>query len=324
MMSGYKLTMRAALISLLPFLLAILACQSGQSTYTIGVISQTSALADVLDGFKEGMFDLGYVEQQDVVYIYNGPTDFEELATESQRLLEQSVDLILALGTPAAIEAKRAVQGMDVPVIFAPVYDPVKSGLVQELRQPGGNVTGVRSGGRIAKILELHLEIAPDTSRIFVPHNPADNASVQSLAELRRESSALGIDLVVVEVATDTELSTAFREMPLDVDSIFLLTSGFLIRNSDRFMEAAIANMLPISSASSGTQSGLLLAYQSDQNEIGRQVSLMANKILLGTSPADLPVESSKPKLGVNLLTAKAINIQIPDFVLQLAEVVVR
>lgn len=316
--------MRTKLIFLLPFLLAILACQPGQPTYTIGVISQTSALTDVFDGFKEGMSDLGYAEQEDVVYIYDGPTDFKDLAAESQHLLEQSVDLILALGTPAAIEAKRAVQGTDVPVIFAPVYNPVKSGLVREILQPGGNVTGVRSGGRIAKILELHLIIAPDTSRIFVPHNPADNASIQSLAELRNESSALGIDLVVIEVITDAGLSTALRNIPKDVDSIFLLTSGFLIRNSDRFVEAAIANMLPISSSGSGAASGLLLAYQVDQPELGRQASRMANKILLGTSPSDLPVEWSEPKLGVNLLTAKAINIQIPDLVLQLAEIVIR
>ena len=305
-------------------LLVFIGCQSGQSKTVIGVVNQTPNLAVSLEGFKAGMAELGYIEGDNLIYIYRGPTDFDSLAAESERLLDQNVDLILALGTPASIAAKAAIQGTDIPVVFGPVYDPLKSGLVDDFLSPGGNLTGIRTGGHIAKIIELHLQIVPDTKHFFVPHNPADDASVQSLSELKRVTSGLGIDLTVAEVRTVEELSSALGRPPENVDSLFLLTSGFLLRNADRYMESAIANMLPISSANSGASNGMLVSYQIDQFELGKQASRMANKILLGTSPSDLPVELHEPVLGVNLLTAKALEVRVPDLVIQLAGLVVR
>ena len=118
-------------------LLTIMACQPGRSTAVIGVLSQTPALAVSLDGFKSGMSDLGYAKEDGIVYIYNGPTAFDALAIESKRLLDQNVNMVFALGTPAAIAAKNAIQGTDVPVVFGPVYDPLQSGLVRDLINPG-------------------------------------------------------------------------------------------------------------------------------------------------------------------------------------------
>ena len=270
------------------------------------------------------MSDLGYVEGDNVDYLYSGTTDFEGLGPAIQRLIDRDVDLILALGTPAALAAQQGVEGTDVPVVFAPVYDPVKSGLVQSLVKPGGNLTGIGSGGRIAKVLEFHMAIVPDTSRIYVPHNPPDDASVQSLAELEIGAAALGIELVVVEVITPDELTAALDNVPKDVDAIFLLTSGLLIRHADEFAAAAIANGIPLSSAGSGASSGLLLGYQTDQIGVGRQASRLANKVLQGSSPSDLPVETAEAILSVNLKTGKEIGIEIPEEILQLSDLVVR
>lgn len=117
--------------------MAIIACQSSRLTVVIGVLSQTRALPASLEGLKSGMSDLGYAKEDGIVYIYNGPTAFDALAIESKRLLDQNVNLVFALGTPAAIAAKNAIQGMDVPVVFGPVYDPLESGLVRDLINPG-------------------------------------------------------------------------------------------------------------------------------------------------------------------------------------------
>lgn len=323
-MSRLKKGLPAKLVIWFALLVAVIACQPNQTTTVIGVLNQTTILEAAFDGFKAGMSDLGYGTDRQIVYIYNGPTDYGGLTAESKRLLDHKVDLILALGTPASIAAKNATQGTDVPVVFGPVYDPLKSGLVDDFINPGGNMTGIRSGGQIAKIIELHLQIVPDTKRIYVLHNPVDDASVQSLNELQRVTSELGITLSVVEVANDDELSAALSKPPTDVDSIFLLTSGFLLRNVERFVDSAITNMLPISSASSSASNGLLLSYQTDQFELGRQASRIANKILLGTPPSELPVESYEPVLGVNLLTAQALDLYVPDLVIQLAGTIVR
>ena len=100
----------------------------------------------------------------------------------------------------------------------------MKSGLVRSLLKPGGNLTGIRPGGRIAKVLDLHLNIAPDTTSIFAPHNPAVGASIQSLAEVNRDARALGINVNIAEVSTGDELTAALHDLPEDTDALFLLT----------------------------------------------------------------------------------------------------
>lgn len=308
----------------LAILLGIIACQPGQSTYSVGIISQTTLLASVIDGFKLDMSELGYVDGKNVNYLYTEPTEIDDIKAEIQRFMDQNVDLILALGTPAAREAKDAVAGTNVPVVFVPVFDPVRSGLVENLVKPGGNLTGIRTGGNIAKILEIQLAIDPYTDLIFVPHNPVDNASVQSLAELASGAADLGIELVVTEVSTDEELSAALADVPESTDFLFLLTSGFLLSRADKFVESALQNRISISSSSRGAKDGLLFGYETDRHQFGLQVSKLVNKILQGSSPADIPVETAESKLSVNLRVGAIIGVEIPQTILSLVELVVR
>ena len=172
-----------AVLSILVVLLLAACGATTPKTVTIGIVNYSAPLDDIVVGFKEGMAEAGYVEGEGVTYLYDGAvSSMDALDPAIQKLVAEQVDLILALTTPAAQKAKAATQGTNIPVVFAPSTDPVASGLVDSLTHPGGNLTGVRTGGSSAKGLSWLLAIASSTKTLFVPHNPDDSSSVVGLA----------------------------------------------------------------------------------------------------------------------------------------------
>ena len=159
--------------------LLLVACGENQKTYTIGVVNPTSGLDDTVEGFKKGMAELGYIEGKNLTYIYEGAVNsIETLDPVAQRLVEANVDLILSITTPATQAAQRATADTDIPVVFVPVTDPVGAGLVESLRQPGGNMTGITFGLQEGRRLEWLLQIVPTIKQIYIPHNPDDRSAV--------------------------------------------------------------------------------------------------------------------------------------------------
>ena len=290
---------------------------------TIGVVNITPTIDALYEGFKAGMAELGYVEGENVTYLYEGATgNLEGLQPAVQRLLEADVDLIFAITTPAALTAKQMAEGTDTPVLFAAVAFPVESGLVESLINPRVNLTGINSGGFVPKQMEWLLAIAPDTKRLFVPYNPEDSAAV--LAELEAIAAPRGIELITVEVTTADDLFSALDAVPEDVDAIFVLASGFLTAHLSKFVESAIEHKLPLTSVGEGAKAGALMSYGHNYVPVGKQASRLAVKILQGTAPADLPVEAAEFFLSVNLVTADSISLDVSDDVLEQADVIVR
>lgn len=340
---GSKCVMRFAAVSLLgrsmintttarryyfPLLIVVGSLMTGCGSlapeiFTVGVVNLSSFGDPFVDGFKAGMAELGYVEGENVNYIYPGAVGtIEGLMPAIQSLMEADLDLILSLTTPATLVAKQATAGTDIPVIFVPVFDPVKSGIVESLTQPGGNLTGIRGGGLIPKQLEWLLAVAPGTTRIFVPHNPEDHASTQALEDLRGAAANLGVELVVSEVHSEDELNEVLDAIPEGVDAWFSLPSGFLSSHISKIVETAVQHRLPLTSM--GSADGGLVSFGPDTYRMGEQASRMAAKILQGTPPADLPVETAEFFLGINLQTAQAIGLDITDDVLIQADDIIR
>jgi putative tryptophan/tyrosine transport system substrate-binding protein len=307
-------------------LLCLTACTTSKPEhYVIGIVNLSPSLDAVVEGFQAGMDELGYTVGENVSYIYDGAVlDIDALDPAVQRLMEADVDLMLALTTPAALSAKKAVEGTDVPVIFVPVTDPVGSGLVESLAHPGGSVTGIRTGGSIGKGLDWLLAAAPGISRLFVLHNPADDSSTLGLEELSGHAAALGLDLVVAPVRTADAFDAALASVPEEVDAIFVLPSGFFSARGARFAEAALAHLLPTVSVSPLHRAGLLMSYGLDYYEAGKQASRLTALVLRGAVPADLPVETAESYLGINLQTARAINLDIPDDIVGQADHIIR
>ncbi|MBI5207154.1 MAG: ABC transporter substrate-binding protein [Candidatus Firestonebacteria bacterium] len=298
--------------------------ENREKIITIGILNINTGLKAVIYGFKTGMQKYKYVEGKNINYIYNSTLNMHELDGEIKSMIEKHVDMFLTISTPIAKYAKLALENKNIPIVFASVLLPVKSGIIDSLIHPGGNITGIQVGGSTEKALEWHKTILPNSKCILVPYVPNDEASKYSLANLEKAAAKLNIKLIIKQVFTSDDLKSVLETIPKEADSIWLLNSNFLVSNIKIFTDSAIRHKIPLSSGTSQYKSGVLVSYGQDPFETGIQASRLAHNILHGVSPSDLPVETADFFLGINLKTAELIGIKIPDDILQQADGIVR
>ena len=294
--------------------------------FTIGVIHSNPGLDQVLAGFKAGMTEQGYVEGENVTYIFHGVTQNDPQATdaEARTLVDQKVDLLFTLGTIATVSAKKAVDGTKIPVVFAPVIDPVGEGILESLQHPGGNVTGVQRGSVAPKALEWLIQVAPGTRQIHLFYNPADEVSVTAMQPLPQAAAALGVEFLPTEVTSLEQAIAGIRVLPQEA-AIFYIPAPTLDANQREIYAAAAEHGVAVGTYSAyDIEKGALIGYGADWSAIGKQAARMADQILKGANPADLPVETDEPLLAINLKTAQAIGLDIPDEILEQASVIIR
>jgi putative ABC transport system substrate-binding protein len=296
-------------------------------SYTIGVLIQAPSLERVVEGFKAGLANLGYTEDTNVVYVSDGPTGtIEALSPAAEDLKSKKLDLLFTVGTPPTQVAKDVFTGTDVPILFAPVFNPVELGFVESFPNPGGQLTGIQSTNSVAKALEWLLEIVPDVKRIYVPHNPEDASGVQTLQVLTDTSKTLGVELVVSEGTTQEELDAVTRNIPDDVDAVFVLRTGSIGARISNIIQAANELGIPAACSDIGPllEAGVMVGYGPGYHEMGEQAARMADQLLKGTDPATLPVEEAETFLGISLQAAETIGLEVPDSALRQAKQVVR
>jgi putative ABC transport system substrate-binding protein len=298
-----------------------------QETYTVGVVNPSPHQEETWESFKEGMTELGYIEGENVTYLYEGATNsIDGLDSVAQGLVEADVDLILSITTPATQAAQRATAGTDIPVVFVPVTDPVGAGLVDSLRHPGGNITGVTFGSQEGRRLEWLMQVVPTIEQIYVPYNPEDRSAVLALETVSEAAEALGVELITREASTPEQIATAFENIPEEVDAIFFLPDSLVNTRVDDWLVIATKHKLPTSGPNLlAVESGHLTAYGIDLAAAARQnAARLADQILQGTKPADLPVETAEFYSAINLKTAEAIGVDISDEVLLQADIIIR
>jgi putative ABC transport system substrate-binding protein len=277
------------------------------------------------EAFYRGMSDLGYVDGQNVVFEYRfaegRPERLRELAADLVRL---NPDLIFALGGDVAPDACKATQ--TIPIAFAVSTDPVQSGLVASLARPGGNATGVTFllDELAAKRLVLLKQAAPQVSRVAVLFNPdhADN----ELREVERAAAALDVKLHLAEVRRSSDLEAAFDvALRAAVDGLYVVSSRQTVANIARITDFATRNRLPLAGGwGAWAQAGGLISYGPNVGEMVRQSAVYVDKILKGAKPAELPVQQpTRFELLINLKTAKALGLAIPESFLLLADKVI-
>lgn len=300
---------------------------TGQNeTYTIGVVNLAAAFDPILEGFKAGMEEAGYKESENVTYLYEGPAANPDALDEVlENLKNNDVDLVLTFGTTATLKAKQLLEGTDIPVIFGPVTDPVSAGIVTDLINPGGNITGIRTGNPTPKRLEWLMTIAPDIKRIYVFNNPNDKSSAAAIEALAETASLYGVELVVRDAGNPDEIDAGLNAIPDDVDAIFIPASAFYEAQISKFIAAANQSKLPLAApATANVWTGALTSFGHDNIPLGKQASRMAIQILSGVKPSDLPIENADLFLAINLLAANTIGLNIPDEILRQADIVVR
>lgn len=319
----------AAVCIIAVFLIIILVISNGKPVakkVTIGVVNLTPALRSVFEGIKEGLAEFGYVENENVTYIYEDVGGKIPLLDQAiQKVMQAGVDLIFSLSTPATQKVRQITAGSNVPIVFAPVNDPVAAKIVKSMRQPGGSLTGIKASGFVAKGLEWLKRVAPQTTRVLVPHNPNDRSSILGLGELREAATLLGLEIMAHPVRSMEALDNLIARIPEETDTIFILPDNMVISRVAVFGDKALRRGLKLFSVSlSEGQAGVLASCGPDFFSIGKQAARLANQILGGISPSEIPVETAEFIFTINMRTAKAIGLDIPIGVLQQADKIIR
>ena len=323
--------MRLIGLAVILLLLAPLAIEAQQAAVPrVGYLgnSSPSLEVDLLDAFRQGLREFGYTEGQNIIIEYRwaeGKYDrFPDLLADLVRL---KVDAIVTAGTPGALAAKRATK--TIPIVMAVAGDAVGTGLVASLAHPGGNVTGSTTIVQEleGKRLELLKEVVPRLSRVAFLSNPTNPLSPIILKQTQLAAPALRLRLEpIVEVKGVSELDRAFGTISkARPDALIMVADRFLLAERSRIVEFAEKQRLPtMYPYSEMVKDGGLMSYSPSYPDAFRRAAKYIDKILKGTRPADLPVEQpTKFELVINLKTAKALGLQIPQSVLLRADQII-
>ena len=278
--------------------------------------------------FRQGLRDLGWVEGKNIsIESRYAEGQSDRLPGLVAELLRLKVDLIVTTVTPDAVAAKKATR--TVPIVMASAGDPVASGIVESLARPGGNITGLSqiAPELAAKRLQLLKELAPKLSRVGVIWSPQDLISSQVWKEIQRPARALGVQLHSLETRSLGEFDKAFEDaIRARVDALAILPAPVFVTNRKRIVDFAAKQRLPsIYHLREFVDSGGLIAYGPDRSDLFRRAATFVDKILRGAKPADLPVERpTKFELVINLKTAKALGLAIPQSLLLRADEVIQ
>ena len=305
------------------------ACQKGDPTpkqVVVGIVNVTPLFKETVETFKKGMAEKGYLEGQQIAYVDEGPLgQMDKVDGAIQRILEKKPDLILSFTTPVAKKVQQAVAGTEIPVLFAPSADPVAAGLVKDLKAPGGQLTGVHVMESEDNALGWLCKLVPNLQRIYVPYYPKDRAMVLGLKGLKEVADKRNIELVMGEFQSEKELPEVLNGIPQDVQAVWQLPSPFWGVYVYPFVKACLDHRKPLKThANDWGEAGAFMAYGMNTRALGFQLSRLSHKILTGTSPGVLPVEQPEFFLTINLRTARAVGIEIPDSTLKLADEVIR
>ena len=307
--------------------LAARAQQAGK-VYRIGILEAIPASQNAanLDALRKGLREMGYVEGRNLIIEYrsaDGRADrFPDLTSELIRL---KVDLIVTRGTPAARAAKNATE--TIPIVMATMGDP--RAIVASFARPGGNITGVTtfSTELTAKRIELLKELVPNLSRVALLHNMGNPAAPPEWEETKMAARSLGLQAELLDVRSQGDLGRAFELAARQhVDALLVGADGLTQLHQQEIIDLVARNRLPAAyAAREFVQAGGLIAYGVNYPDLYFRFATFVDKIFKGAKPGELPVEQpAKFELVINLKTAKALGLTIPQSLLLRADEVLQ
>jgi putative ABC transport system substrate-binding protein len=304
--------------------------QQAEGPVTIGYLGNASPSleANLVDAFREGLRQLGYVEGQNLVIRYVWAEGQQERhAVLAQELVRLKPDVILTAGTPGTLAAKQATPS--IPIVTAIAGDPVAAGLVASLAQPGGNVTGLSTlaAELEGKRLELFKQVVPKLSRVVALLNPANPFTTIAWKAMQPAADALGIQLQPVEVQGPNDLDRALATIEtVSPDGLIIVPDRFLLTYRASIVQFMAEHRLPgMFPFRQFVEEGGLLSYGPDYTDMYRRAATYVAKILRGATPADLPMEQpTKFEFLINLKTAQALDLTIPPVLLFQADKVIQ
>ncbi|MFA5357234.1 MAG: ABC transporter substrate-binding protein [Candidatus Omnitrophota bacterium] len=327
--------MRIKLLIIFVFACVLLCGCSGhkEKVYHVGILSGLEYVADIADGFKAGMAELGYVEGKNITYdLQRTDFDMAEYKYILDRFIKDKVDLIFVFPTEASLEAKAAVFGTNIPVVFS--FAQVEGvGLIDSVRHPGNNITGVRyPGPDIAlKRFEIMLKLVPNARRICVPYQRDYPIISIQLEALYPVAAANGVILLELPASDAGELEDEFKKISgsseAGIDAILIIIEPLCV-NAEAFLaisKFAAGRGIPVGGAlisADGYES--LFGVNVNNTAVGAQAAPLADKIFRGMPAGDIPVVSSESYFQLNYKAAKALGFEIPEDLLSTANEVIR
>lgn len=285
-----------------------------------------ASYAQWIAGFAQRMRELGWRDGDNIDIVYRA-TDgvnarFAEIAAEFVKL---KVDVIVTSASEATIAAKQATSA--IPIVFAATSDPVATGLVESLAHPGGNVTGLsaESTDYAGKEVELLRELVPGLQRLAILTNADSPGMMAETAKVQTAARGVGLEVVTLAIRRAEEITAAFDGLKNKADALYCVPGPLTGVNRVRIVTLALAEKLPaIYGPRSYVDAGGLISYGPDIADLFRRAADFVDKILRGAKPADIPVEQpTKFYLFVNLTTAKALGLVIPQSILLRADEVI-
>ncbi|TYQ17796.1 UNVERIFIED_CONTAM: putative ABC transport system substrate-binding protein [Acetivibrio alkalicellulosi] len=310
-------------------------CKGGdakQNEFRVGILSGLDYLYDTAEGFMSEMTKLGYIEGQNITYeILRTNSDFNDYKTFSKKFVEDKVDLIFCYPTEAALELKEATKGTDIPVIFA-ITNIEDTDLVNSVREPGGNLTGVRYPGpdMALKRFDIMLEIFPDIKIMLLPYSSDYPVCYPQLEALRPYAQNAGITLIEAPAQTPQDLENIFKEYEtkeIDFDAILSIAEVFSV-TPDTFL-----TMIKFANRHDIPMGGALMEYDGYSSLFGVNINpyvtgqksaVIANQVLKGEKAGTTPVVSDESFIQINFKEAQKRNVDIPESVLNQASEIIR
>jgi putative tryptophan/tyrosine transport system substrate-binding protein len=300
--------------------------QPGKLT-TIGFLGGASALAESqwAAAFVQRLHQLGWTEGRTVAIEYRWAEGRNEPADIVAEFVRRKVDIIVTYGTPSILAAKQATSA--IPIVFAAAGDPVRTGIVASLARPGGNVTGLSllATDLAGKRIELLREVVPRLRRLAILGNVSNPLVVLEMGEVQAAALTLGLDVLTSEIRKAGDIVPAFEAFEGRADALFVVLDPLISNNRVPIATLALDGRLPtMHGLRELVEAGGLMCYAANFPDLFRRTAGLVDKILRGVKPAEIPVEQpTKFDLVVNLTTAKALGLAIPDSFLVRADKVI-
>ena len=304
--------------------------QQAKKVPRIGFLGNSTAALEtnLVEPFREGMRELGYIEGKNISIEYRwAEGKYERFPTLIAELIAQKIDVIVTAGTPASLAVQKATSS--IPFVMVAVGDPVGTGLIASLAHPGGNITGLTSISPELewKRLELLKEVIPKLSHFAVLWNPVSPFQVVAEKEVQAAAQALRMKELSVAVQAEEQFDKAFatilKERP---GALLVLADRLFLHNRARIMDFAVQHRLPgVYAYVELVEAGGLMSYGPSYAGMHKRAAYFVDRILKGAKPADLPVERPmKFELIINLKAAKQIGVTVPQSVLYRADKVIK
>jgi putative ABC transport system substrate-binding protein len=328
--AGFTLSARLSALSFLGVMLLALCspAEAQQKVYRIGVLLPGGPLYGALDGLRGELKEFGFEEgKQYNLAILDTKGDTKVAEEAAKNFEREKINLIYALTTSVTTAAKAGTTNM--PIVFGMGSDPVTGGIIDSFGKPGGRLTGVHYLVRdlTAKRLEVLKELLPKLSRVITFYNPRNQVAIDSAKLGREEAKRLGLKFMERQVASVEELRKALQALKLgEADAYFYTADAMVVSQAQLIIDTAKAKKVgTMFHEQSLVAKGALASYGQNYYEVGRASAKYVQKVLSGTNPRDLRVETIENiELAINLQTAKHLGLTIPPNVLARAQKVIR